>query len=721
MTSKEAYESLADFIRDYIYEKQWENLNPMQIKAIEKVGEGRKNLLFTAGTAMGKTEAAFMPAISETYRHPVNSVAILYISPLKALINDQFRRIEEMLLGTHIKLTKWHGDSETSKKNKLLYEPNGILQTTPESLEAMLCRHPENVNILFSSTKYIIIDELHYFMTSQRGLQLQAILERIQRLTKNIPLRFGLSATIQNTDQALAFLNAGSNRIGEVIDNEEEKRSYQVSVTVTAAKENAGIPEKYIEKLFAESYGKRALLFTNSRRECEVLIAEIKKIAAEHELPDVYYVHHGSISKEIRENTEEIMKHQEGPILTATTLTLELGIDIGDLDEVVQGAQPISISSMVQRVGRSGRKTKTSTIAFHLRYQENERSDALQLDIQLIRTIAMIELYFRQKYLEEMKTVQYPYHLLIHELLSIICQKGCLYPKQLAAEVLELSIFQNIAQEELKEILHLLITKEILMVYDDGAIGLADEGERICNQMEFYAVFEAEETFEVRCNDRSIGTVEKAYKIGDAFFLAGQSWKVLGCDLIHKRLDVIQCQQNADIHFTGSGSLQTDQVIMRKIHEILSSSQTYSYLDQDAAFTLMQIREKARACHLCDVLVREENTDNLLLFPEISSMAINTLYYVFRTNGIRCERINLSGCLYGLRIFAMRLKHFEQELSEILSGGWWIQQELLLKNEKIDGKYANLLSDELKYKELVADSLDLNSAKTFLEQLLSKG
>ena len=268
MTEREAYERLSDFIQDYIYDKDWEHLNPMQIRAVEKVLEKKENLLFTAGTAMGKTEAALMPALTDIYEHPVESAGILYISPLKALINDQFYRIEEMLAGTGLRITRWHGDAPASGKEKLLVCPCGVLQTTPESLEAMLCRHPENVRILFSQLQYVVIDEIHYFMGNQRGLQLLAVLERIRRIIKQDPVRLGLSATIQDTESALAWLNAGSRRRGSVIGYEEEQRQYLVSVTATRIGETEH-PSSYGKKILAQSLGKRVLLFTNSRRECE--------------------------------------------------------------------------------------------------------------------------------------------------------------------------------------------------------------------------------------------------------------------------------------------------------------------------------------------------------------------------------------------------------------------------------------------------------------------
>ena len=258
MNEQEAYERLADFIQDYIYDKGWEHLSSMQIRAVGAVLEKKHNLLFTAGTAMGKTEAALMPALTDIYEHPADSVGILYISPLKALINDQFCRMEEMLAGTGLFITKWHGDAAVSRKEKLLCVPGGILQTTPESLEAMLCRHPENVRILFSDLQYIVIDEIHYFMGNQRGLQLLALLERMQRIIGREPVRLGLSATIGDSRQALAYLNAGSTRKAKVIDYKEERRQYLISVTSTRIG-GTDYPVAYGKKILKQSMGKRTL------------------------------------------------------------------------------------------------------------------------------------------------------------------------------------------------------------------------------------------------------------------------------------------------------------------------------------------------------------------------------------------------------------------------------------------------------------------------------
>ena len=716
MTEQEAYEQLADFIQDYIYDKGWEHLSSMQIRAIGEVQKKERNLLFTAGTAMGKTEAALMPALTDIYEHPVDSVGILYISPLKALINDQFYRIEEMLAGTGLTITKWHGDAAASRKEKLLYTPRGILQTTPESLEAMLCRHPENVRILFSGIQYVVIDEIHYFMGNQRGLQLLALLQRIQRIIGREPVRLGLSATIGDSRQALAFLNAGSTKKASVIDYQEERRQYLISVTATRIG-GTDYPVAYGKKILEQSVGKRTLLFTNSRRECEILVAQVRRLALKAGLPDCYYIHHGSISRELREEAEMQMKRSEGPVMTGTTLTLELGIDIGDLDEVIQAAQPLRISSMVQRVGRSGRKTLKSSIAFHLRYFEAEGGMLENLDFSLARTIAMIELYFREKYLEAPKLSRCPMNLLIHETLSILCEKGCLYPPRLAAELLELSVFRHISQEELRQVLGCMIEKDLIMVYEDGAVGISDMGERLCDSMDFYAVFESEETFSVRWNEQEIGTVDRAYKAGDSFFLAGRTWAVLGCDTKHKRIDVEPGTAKADIHFGGKGALYTDQRTMEKIHEVLTSEETYPYLDGEAVGILEELRMAAKRRGLLKLLAKEPGTDNLLVFPILGSDTIRTLYYIWNSNGMTCDRVQLRGFLYGIRIHSMTEQGFRRYNDQILEKGCRINRAYLLKKERMEGKYFELLPEELRYKELMEDVLDLKGAADFMKSL----
>lgn len=207
-----AFEKLAPFIQDYIYRNDWTELREVQVAACDVIFNSDANLLIATPTASGKTEAAFLPVITEIYNNPSSSVGVLYIAPLKALINDQFVRIDELLKDAYIPVTKWHGDASQALKNKLLKAPNGVLQTTPESLEAMIMKRKQQALKLFSDLRFIIIDEVHNFINEDRGVQLASILERLQNLIGLIPRRIGLSATLGDISLAEKWLSNGTKR-----------------------------------------------------------------------------------------------------------------------------------------------------------------------------------------------------------------------------------------------------------------------------------------------------------------------------------------------------------------------------------------------------------------------------------------------------------------------------------------------------------------------------
>ena len=344
MGTNSQFERLAPFIKDFIYAHRWEEMREIQIEACKAVFDTDENLLLTSGTASGKTEAAFLPVLTKIFHNPPLSVGVLYISPLKALINDQFGRIEEMLADTYIPVTKWHGDVNQDKKTKLVQNPRGILQTTPESLEAMVMRKPQTVIKLFSDLRFIIIDEIHYFMGAKRGIQLQSVLERIQRLTGIIPRRIGLSATLSETDGAEEWLNAGTGRSCIVPKTTSDGQKIRLALSLVSCDVNNSANtqtalDNYLDVLYRATKDKRTILFSNSKEEVEYNLAQLKNYVERKHLPDIYDVHHGSISKDIREDVERRMKSNTDSICVGSTATLELGIDIGSLDRIVQTAR----------------------------------------------------------------------------------------------------------------------------------------------------------------------------------------------------------------------------------------------------------------------------------------------------------------------------------------------------------------------------------------------
>ena len=266
-----------------------------------------------------------------------------------------------MLAQTDLKITKWHGDVTQQEKNKIIRNPKGILQITPESLEAMLMRNPGNSYKLFWDLRYIVIDEVHYFMNSDRGLQLLCLLERIQRMIQKEPRRIGLSATLGDYELAKKWLMAGTKRNCILPKVVEEKRKIRLGINYFSLNEQE---ERsifhYYQELYQKTLQKKCIIFSNSKAEVENNIAHLKKIAKEKHTQDVYYVHHASIANSLRKQAEENMKQEESMAVTGATLTLELGIDLGKLDRIIQTGAPYTVSSFVQRLRKKRKKGKSS-------------------------------------------------------------------------------------------------------------------------------------------------------------------------------------------------------------------------------------------------------------------------------------------------------------------------------------------------------------------------
>ena len=541
----DAFSRLAPFIQDFIYQSKWEELRGIQVAACDVIFDSDDNLLLSSGTASGKTEAAFLPVLTQLYNRPSRSVGVLYISPLKALINDQFKRLELLLLDSGIPVCKWHGDASLSQKNKLIKNPEGIVQITPESLESLVSNKRGACLDLFADLRFIIIDEVHYFMRDARGIQLLCVLERLQKLTGITPRRIGLSATLGDVSLAQNWLNTGTSRpCAAPITDEGKKRiglhierfvnyTDQRDTKNSDAGDNAissggdiGDREHY-EYLFQKTLDKKTIIFTNSREETEFVIANLREIALKHKSPDVYRVHHGNVSALIRENTEDEMKSADEKIVTGATVTLELGIDIGSLDQAVQIGTPLSVSSFAQRLGRCGRRGQVPQLLFTFveSIKINSADTLGPINWDFIRTIAIIELYIKDHWMEPIPPQHHAYNLLYHQTMSHLKSNGEMSPAALAQDILSLGSFKNIPQDDYRQLLSHLIAIEQLQKTERDGLVIGREGEKIVNSHKFLSVFLAPEYLLVKDENRAIGTVDKVYPVGIRFALAGMTWE----------------------------------------------------------------------------------------------------------------------------------------------------------------------------------------------------
>lgn len=724
------FERLAPFIQEYIYQNEWEELRANQVAACEVIFDSDDNLLLSSGTASGKTEAAFLPVLTELYEHPSASVGVLYISPLKALINDQFKRLEQLLLDSNIPVTKWHGDASAARKNRLIKQPEGILQITPESLESLLTNKRGACLSLFSDLRFVIIDEVHYFMRDVRGIQLLCVLERLGHLTGVNPRRIGLSATLGDLSLAKKWLNTGTGRECVAPISEEGKKRIRLHVErfvnyadkrdmAENGEENGGSyagssgDRAHYEYLFKQTLDKKTIIFANSREEIEYIMANLRQIALMNKAPDVYRVHHGNVSALLRENTEDEMKSEDEKIVTGATVTLELGIDIGSLDQAIQIGAPLSVSSFAQRLGRCGRRGQVPQLLFTFTESIRINSEDVlgPINWDFIRTIAIIELYIRDHWIEPIPPQNHAYNLLYHQTMSCLKSSGELSPAGLAQAVLSLESFKYITQEDYKKLLSHLLDLEQLQRTELGGLLIGRAGEPIVNSHKFLTVFLAPEYLLVKEENRTIGTVDKVYPVGVRFALAGMSWETVDVNekskvIFVKRVPGISVV-DWDVDFDG----EVHTVLVRKIRSILKGEEGYPYLSESCKERLQEIRYITQNSGILDNLITPLSDKKYAVFPWVGTRQLVTLHYALLQRGIK-NRIPFPRCIYLEVMFNGSEETLAQVIEDIVQSDIDLYSLPLPAKIQIDGKYNEFVPQELLRKQFIEDYLDFEGLKS---------
>lgn len=668
MTADEIYRRFPTFIREYIYRSGWEELREVQMQAAETLLETGNNLLLSSGTASGKTEAAFFPIITDLMDHPPvrGGISVLYIAPLKSLINDQFLRLDALLDEAGIPVWHWHGDVSASQKAKLLKNPEGILQITPESLESMLMRRSNDIPRLFGALRYVVIDEIHTLIASDRGNQILCQICRIERKAGVSVRRVGLSATIGNLKAAADWLGGGSMRATAApvpsptklhwrlgmehfyIQNRELDQTNDVqALGQTAAK--ASLDAGY-EFLYDAVKDKKSLVFSNSREETEYTTATLRQIAERRGDPDIFLIHHGNLSASLREDAEIKMKDEEiVRAVTCATVTMELGIDIGRLERVAQIGAPTTVAGFLQRLGRSGRRGAPPEMMMVFR-EENPLSNAPLPELipwELLRAIAIVELYRGERFIEPPRHRHLPFSLLYHQTLSILASSGELQPKILADRVLSLPPFREVGREDYRALLISMLEHEDIERTDEGGLIIGLRGERIISGYRFFAVFKDSDDYTVRCQSDEIGTITNPPPVGDRFALAGRVWEVTDLDMPRRLVYVQKVKGKMEVSWPGdSGEIHTR--LLEKMREILLGEEQYAYLLPNAAARLATARRVARATGMDKSLLLSIGGSSWVLFPWLGTRAFRTLKRYLRREAGRLgiSDIQSEGCCY---------------------------------------------------------------------------
>jgi len=608
-----AFDRYATFVQDYIYRNHWENLRAIQVAAADAIFNTDENVLLTASTASGKTEAAFFPIITLFSEDPPSSVGCIYIGPLKALINDQFTRLTDLCEEADIPVWHWHGDVAQSHKSRLMKRPSGILQITPESLEAMLLHKHAAIPKLFGDLRFVVIDEVHSLLRGDRGGQTLCLIERLSRIAGVNPRRIGLSATIGDPEGTGEFLSLGTGRKTIIPKIEAKGSKWRLSMEHFYVKDVQAAEGKDVQDalpvleektdeapknadpgigyIYEHTRGKKCLVFVNSREECETVTTTLRQYCDLQHERDRFLIHHGNLSASYRETAEGVMKDDSQYMTTVTTATLELGIDIGRLERAFQIDAPWTVSSFLQRMGRTGRRESPPEMWFVMREDEPEARAMLPATIpwKLLQGISLVQLYLEERWCEPPRLDRFAYSLLYHQTMSTLASCGEMSPKALADRILRLHYFHRVSQDDYKVLLRHLIKTDHIQQTEQGGLIVGLAGERVVNSFKFYGVFVESEEYTVRSESQELGTVCLPPPVGEKLAIAGHVWVVL--DIDHKR-HLVYCEQvkgSIPAYFGECpGDLHTK--ILQRMRKVLKEDKQYPYLMQNAVARLDQAR-----------------------------------------------------------------------------------------------------------------------------------
>ncbi len=733
----DVFDRYAPFIQDYIYRSGWQSLRAVQNAAGDAIFNTEENVLLTASTASGKTEAAFFPILSLLDESPSRTVGVLYIAPLKALINDQFGRISELCDEAGIPVTRWHGDVPQTRKRKLLRKPAGILQITPESLESLLINKHMEIPSLFGDLRFIVIDEIHSLLRGDRGLQTFCLIERLCALAGCDPRRIGLSATIGNPEDAGKFLSAGSGRGAVIPRFDGGKEVWRLSMehffnSGPQADEGKDIlpetsaPEEATDKapkaadpgmgyIFEHTRRKKCLIFTNSREECESVCQQLRQYCEANHEPDRFLIHHGNLSASYRESAEEEMKDDASLMSVCATATLELGIDIGRLERAFHIDAPYTVSGFLQRLGRTGRRGDPAEMWFVMR-EEHPEPRAMLPDMipwYLIQGIALVQLYIEERFVEPPRMDRLPFSLLYHQTMSTLASCGEMTPGELASRVLPLAAFRRISREDYRALLQHLLEIDHISRTENGGLIVGLSGERVTNSYKFYAVFRENVEYSVRAESQELGTIVKPPPVGDKIAIAGRVWVVEEVD--HQRREVYCTLVKGNIPaYFGDVAGDIHDRILERMFRVLEEDKAYPYLMRHAAARLAEARERFRKSGMGKRPLIHLGGKMWALFPWLGSYAFLALERFLK---LRCApRLGLKGMDTSRPYYLQfTMQAGEEEFYRIVSeeaGKDFDPLELVYPKEvPVFEKYDEYVPEELVRKGFALGVLDTESMK----------
>jgi len=723
MGDSRAFNRLHESVQRWVWSQNWASLRDIQEQAIDPILDANSDIIISASTASGKTEAAFLPACSHMVEQSPDGIGILYISPLKALINDQYRRLEGMSEIIGFPVTPWHGDVLQSVKAKLRKKPRGILLITPESLESMLLNQPGWCVQAFSNLGHIIIDEFHAFIGTERGCQLQSLMHRMEFLLQRTIPRVALSATLGNMQQVAQYLRSDDEYTCQIIESSTsrsdikiQQRGYLNPVSLDGMEASSGL-NQIIKDLYGILRNKSNLVFANSRGRTEMIAATLSDHCQRNNVPNEFFPHHGSLSKDLRESLESRLQQDNLPTTAVCTMTLELGIDIGSVDSIAQVTAPHSVASLRQRLGRSGRRDEASILRMFIEEEElTSKSHILdRLRLETIQCVAMVNLLLKKWY-EPAPSNQYHLSTLVQQTLSVIGQYGGVRADQLWTLLCKTGPFIKVDQNLYAKFLRGLAEHELITQVNSNELVLGVRGEKLVEHFTFYTAFNTPEEYRLESNGNILGTVpiDKPLILGQHIIFAGKRWEVLHVDADKKLIQLKRAKGGQPPKFGGEGQM-VHGIVRQEMFRVYLEKNVPVYLDKTAEVFFKEAVECFHELEL-DKKYIIETGNTLHVIPWLGDQVINTITVLFRMHGLKAN------CFGGvIDISDCDVRRLIDVASDVIDGVKPSCQDLAENiPDTVVEKHDIWLSDEIRNIGYGARYFDIDGAWEWLESISAR-
>ena len=728
---------LDERIQRWIWSQGWTSLRAVQEYAIPLLLTGTTDVILAAATSAGKTEAAFFPLLTRLLKSNVASEYILSISPLKALINDQTQRLAPLCELLDLPVLGWHGDVPASRKQKFLKEMSGVLIITPESLESLFVNKGTMIPAFAGAAQCVVIDELHSFIGTERGKQVQSLLHRLEMAADRTIPRVGLSATLGDTSLAAEYLRPGTGDEVHTIDAANE--NYELKMIIKGYSDEWTDPQKsqscvseqesseeFIDQigddelsgsarlaiadyLYRHLRGTNNLIFPNSRTKVEYYADQLRRRCEAEGVPNEFWPHHGSLSRELREESEAALKNGETAASAICTTTLELGIDIGNIRSVAQIGPPPSVASLRQRLGRSGRRAGEAAIlrCFAVERKLTPKSNfSDQIREGLVQTIAMVRLLIA-RWVEPPRPEALHASTLVQQILSVIAQKGGASAAELWATLVRSGIFNQMGSSDFSSLLHALGVRDLITQDHGGSLLPGVLGEKLINQFDFYSAFNTGEEFRLIAEGHVLGSlpIERPLTPGQRIIFGGRRWKVQDIDTHGKVVYVVRDRGGAPPFFDGIGGKIHDRV-RQEMKQVLAETEPLSFLDPKAAEFLEEARQWFKAAAL-EAKRWSVDGNSILLLGWHGDTVHDALALLLTARGMQASNEGVA-----MRISSTDQQRLLRSLQEIGSGQLPTIFDLKINPEHaIREKWDWVLPEGLRLRSFASAELDLLGAQ----------